>query len=221
MIASLVTHLGINTCDMSLPASGSQPTITQLEDASKSFIRLVVGIPTDEDSEDADHIYNRHRAFLHASLLYVDLRNAIRCEDGPRIISHWSWWLVYFLAAKRSNYSHEAANLMANLKTDFSPWLAHIVTHNHTVNITGKPGKGKAIDMAVEHQNLVIKGALRSSGANISASHLETRSLASQMLHEAAAMTHSQVLASVNTSTHKEGESIADIAKVVEVLTTE
>ena len=75
-------------------------------------------------------------------------------------------WLIYFLATGRRNYSNEAVNLLANLKADFSKWLAYIVTYNRTVNSSGKPGQGREIDMAasVEHHNLVIKTALRSSG---------------------------------------------------------
>lgn len=213
--ASLLGHLGIASCDVSIPgAAGGQPTMYDLQQLSQSFVKEIVDIPRDEDSETADHLFNRHRSFINASLLYTNLRNAVRREDGPRIISLWNWWLVYFVATKRSNYSHEAANL----KADFSPWLSHIVTMNRTVNITGVPGKGKAIDMAVEHHNLIIKDALRTSGANISANHLQTISLASQMLHETAAITDSQVLASVNTSNHKESVSRQEIEKIVELL---
>ena len=89
-------------------------------------------------------------------------------------------------AAGSKNYAKEAANLLANLKADFSQWMAYIVSHNRCVNTTGTPGKAKAIDMALEHHNLIIKNALRSSGANLTEHHLRVISLAAPVLHEAA-----------------------------------
>ena len=69
------------------------------------------------------------------------------------------------------------------------------MVHNRTVNSSGQPGHGKAIDMAVEHHNLVIKTAVRSSGGNITLHHLKMMSLASQMLHDAAVLCDEDVLA--------------------------
>ena len=43
-------------------------------------------------------MYNFQRLFLQMALLYEDLRDAIKHEDGPRIIMHWRMWLLYFLA---------------------------------------------------------------------------------------------------------------------------
>ena len=65
---------------------------------------------------------------------------------------------LMIMASYRKNYSQEAANLLAMLTADFSPMIGYIVTHNRTVNIT-YPGKGKVIDMAIEHHTLVIKNA--------------------------------------------------------------
>ena len=47
-------------------------------------------MPTKSD----DPVYSMHRSFLHTAFLYVDLRNAIRYEDGPHIIRQWKLWLL-------------------------------------------------------------------------------------------------------------------------------
>ena len=47
--------------------------------------------------------------------------------------------------------------------------------------------------MAVEHHNLVIKTALRSSGGSITLHHLRVISLASQLLHDAALLCDQEV----------------------------
>ena len=46
--------------------------------------------------------YSLHRSFLYSGLLYVDLRNAIRNEEGPHIFKHWA---VLFLAMNKKNYA--------------------------------------------------------------------------------------------------------------------
>lgn len=104
--------------------------------------------------ESHDPVYHLHRSFLHLAFLYSDLREAIRWENGPQIIRHWKWWLPRFLATGRKNYATESVHLIRNLSADFPKHLAYIATHNRTVNIHGKPGRGKPVDQLVEHYNL-------------------------------------------------------------------
>lgn len=101
-----------------------------------------------------DPSYARHRAFLHTAFLYVDLRNAIRYEDGVHIIRMWKLWLPRFIGTGRKNYATECVHLVANLFADLPKHLAFITMHNRTVNTQGKLGRGKPIDQMVEHYNL-------------------------------------------------------------------
>ena len=48
-------------------------------------------------AEDSDEVYAYHRAVCNMGFLYDALRNAIRYEDGPKIIRLWRYWLIYFL----------------------------------------------------------------------------------------------------------------------------
>ena len=86
--------------------------------------------------------------------MYIDLRNAIRSEEGQHIIRLWKHWSVLFLGLNKSNYSKEAMNLLANINASYPKWLTYIVTHNRTVNTHGKAGHGKPIDQMLEHYNL-------------------------------------------------------------------
>ena len=104
--------------------------------------------------ESNDPIYCIHTAFLHLAYSYIDLREAIRWEDGPQIIRHWKWWLPRFLATGCSNYASEAVNMIANLIADYPKHIAYIATNNRTVNTKGKPGHGKPVDQMIEHYNL-------------------------------------------------------------------
>lgn len=211
LTASLLTFLNVSSTSAELACEETTLTDQWLLQTAERFANQVLTVPTDEDAADADHMYNFHRSFLQMALLYEDLRDAIKHEDGPRIIQHWRMWLLYFLASKRTNYSSEAANLLANLKADFSKWLAYVVTHNRTVNSSGRPGHGKAIDMAVEHHNLVIKTAIRSSSGNITLHHLKVISLASQMLHDAAVLCDEEVLGAHTGAQHQTTTAERDI----------
>ena len=101
-----------------------------------------------------DPMYSLHRSFLHLGFLYVDLRNAIQWENGPHIIQQWKLWLPRFLGTGCKNYAGESVHLVANLIADFPKHLAYIAIHNRTVNTQGKPGRGKPVDMLLEHYNL-------------------------------------------------------------------
>ena len=81
-------------------------------------------------TNSSDPAYSMHRCFMHGMFQYVDLRNAIRYEDGPEIIRSWKHWLLYFLGAGRKNYTYEAVNMLCNLKCNYPPHIAYIITHN-------------------------------------------------------------------------------------------
>ena len=59
-----------------------------------------------------------------------------------------------FLGSGRRNYSTEAANLLPNLKADWSPCMDYIQTYDRTVNMTGESGGSKPIDQMLEYYNL-------------------------------------------------------------------
>ena len=103
------------------------------------------------EKHSEDPVYLLHRTFLHLGYLYIDLREASKWESGPQIICHWKLWLPRFLATKCKNYASE---LLSNLTATFPKHIAYIITHNQTVNTTGKPGHGKPIDQLMEHYNL-------------------------------------------------------------------
>ena len=215
LTASLITFLNISATSNLIVQDATIITKSLLNETAERFANEVLVIGTDEDDHDADNLYNFHRSFLRMALLYEDLRKAIKYVDGPRVIQHWRMWLPYFLTTKRSNYSNEAANLLANLKADFSKRLAYIVTHNRAVNSPGISGHGKAIDMAVEHHNLVIKTALRSSCGSITLHHLRVISLASQLLHDAAPLCDQEVYAPHVGTRHTSTSAEKDIQMMI------
>ena len=63
--------------------------------------------------------------------------------SGPHNVHHWKIWIPHFLGVGMKNYTHEAVNMIANLKADLLTHIAYIATHNRTVNMLGKEGRGK------------------------------------------------------------------------------
>ena len=83
LMASLTRFVGMQTPEQAPPSAGTGIIFQWLTDQARDFVEQVVAVPRDHiELLRADQIFNRHRCYLHASLLYHDLRNAIRCEDG-------------------------------------------------------------------------------------------------------------------------------------------
>ncbi len=120
-----------------------------LQDTAEKLVTKIL-MPHQPD----DPVYHLHSAFLHHAFLYIDLREAIRWENGPQIVRHWKSWLPQFLGTGRKNYAAECVYHIANLSADFPKHMAYIATHNRTVNMYGQPGRGKPVDQLNEHYNL-------------------------------------------------------------------
>lgn len=108
-----------------------------------------------DDPAYIDPVYHLHHVFLHHAFLYVDLREAIRWENGPQIVRHRKWWLPCFLGTGKKNSASESVHTLCNLVADFPKHMAYIVTHNRTGNVDGKPGHGKPVDQMIEHYNFL------------------------------------------------------------------
>ena len=147
--ASILPILNIQTPSASILSH--QLSQEWLHDVAEKIVRDVLMI---RPSPSTDPVYDFHRNLLHHMYMYIDLREAIRWENGPQIIRHWKWWLPRFLATGCRNYAAESVNLIANLKADFPKHISYIATHNKTVNTSGVAGRGKAIDQFIEHYNL-------------------------------------------------------------------
>ena len=153
-MAAICGHLGISSCHepFSIP---EEDQVQWLQRTAQTIYEKTIRVrdpPIYEEDDDA--VYAYHRTLLHMGYLYVNLRTAIRWENGPEIIRMWRYWLPLFLGAGKVNYSSEAANFLANLAADWSPEMCYIHTHHRTVNSSGKVAHGKPIDQLVEHYNL-------------------------------------------------------------------
>ena len=148
LLAAICTQLSIQSPDDAIAHESNQ---LWLESKAEEITSMTL-YPT----STSDPVHNLHRSFLHTAFLYIDLRNAIRWENGPQIIRHWKLWLPRFLGTGCKNYATEAANQIVNIMARFPRHIAYIAVHNRTVNMDGHPGHGKAIDQLMEHYNLYV-----------------------------------------------------------------
>ena len=147
LVAAICDHFCIGSTSDELQHN---PTKEWLESTAKAIVSKTI-LPAESAN---DLVHALHRSLLHAIFLYIDLREAIRYEDGNQVIRQWKFWLVYFLGNSRKNYALEAVTMLSNIYANFPHHIAHIVVHNRFVNTTGKEGHGKPLDMMVEHYNL-------------------------------------------------------------------
>ena len=146
LIASIMTHLKVTKPTDQIEHPSTQKWLQE------TATELVSSILMPKPSSDPVHQLNK--SFIHLAFLYVDLREAIRWENGPQIVRHWKLWLPRFLATGCKNYASEAVHHIWNLVAEFPRHIAYICIHNQTANMQGKPGQGKPLDQLIEHYNL-------------------------------------------------------------------
>ena len=147
LLANICKQLGVENPSDTIPMHST--TLEWLEQTSTSIVQNTFFRADSEDNQ-----YSFRRSFLRAAYHYIDLRNAIKHENGDHIIRLWKFWLLYFLGSGCKNYATEAANLICNLQADFLKAIAFVARHNRTVIVDGCPGHGKPIDQMIEHYNL-------------------------------------------------------------------
>ncbi|CAH1240866.1 Hypp6138 [Branchiostoma lanceolatum] len=91
-----------------------------------------------------DDLLEFSTSLLYHLMLYIELRQSIRYKNGPAIISHW---LATFPGTGRSQYSTEAANLIASVVADWPEAVSVLATNNRTVNTHDREGHGKPIGL--------------------------------------------------------------------------
>ena len=128
LLHTFKAHLAANICTLLGITSVAEPIPHEdsLEWLRSTAERLIAATLMPEAASADDHVYTMHRAFLHFAFLYVDLRNAIRYEDGEHIVRHWKMWLPRFIGTRRKNYATESIHLLASLTADLPRHMAYI-----------------------------------------------------------------------------------------------
>ena len=126
-----------------------------------------------KNAKDSDHVLSYACEVLTLGLLYLEFVDAIRSGDGSRILRCWKFFLLYFKASNRVNYSIEAFTLLAQERYLFSPRMSMQLKWSRTVNVHGRQGKNISCDLHLEHLNRECKNAMCGLGANLNGTSVE------------------------------------------------
>ena len=115
-----------------------------------------------------DGVFNYSSAVLNDGLLLLELRDAIREGDGPRVIRCWKFMLLHWRHAKHTKYSLEALYLIAAVNATATQRIAHELIWCRFINTRGVPGGNIPVDLFMEHLNRTLKDYLLGLGPNVS-----------------------------------------------------
>lgn len=125
--------------------------------------------PTDQNPEPKDDIFDYHCGFMNMALLLRNFMDAVKEGDGDRIITCVKMFLLHFKqdGTGSTKYALEALYHLFQLSALLSPREAERMKWNRTVNNQGSPGCNVAMDLALEHDNHLLKDMIRGLGANV------------------------------------------------------
>ena len=105
-----------------------------------------------------DHKIEYAKCLLWHGLNEMCRYDALKENDGQRIICHWKFDLLSFFEENHNKYFIYAVRLLSNVSGGVSTRLAHQLTYNRTVNIRGGSGRNVEKDLHCEHLNQRYKG---------------------------------------------------------------
>ena len=126
--------------------------------------------PTDQNPKPKDDMFDYHCGFMNMALLLRNFMDAVKEGDGETIIRCIKMFLLHFKqdGSGSTKYALETLFHMFQMYALLSPREAERIKCNRTVINHGKPGCNVAMDLALEHDNRLIKDMIRGLGANIS-----------------------------------------------------
>ncbi|KAK3103574.1 hypothetical protein FSP39_020297 [Pinctada imbricata] len=102
--------------------------------------------------------------------------DAIKENDGTRMIIHWKCDMPEFYEMNHTKYFIFAFRLLTAVNGGSSPRLARQVTWNRTVNVSGGVGKNIEMDLHMEHMNRDYKESIKSAGGQLTQQTIERHS---------------------------------------------
>ena len=119
-----------------------------------------------EDDIEGDHVMRYAVEVLSQGLLYMEFSDSIREGDGDRTLHCWRYLMLVFEARRRTNYSIEALNLLAQCHFFMSQRQALQLIWSRGINVHGIPGHNIPCDLYMEHLNRICKEAVRTLASN-------------------------------------------------------
>ena len=127
----------------------------------------------DDISCSGDGVTNYAIEVMSLGIFYLNYKDAVREDDGDRVLVCWKYLLPLFKVSDRRNYSLEVHRMLYSYYFTMSPRQKHQLLWSRFVNVHGKVGRNIANDLHMEHLNRVCKNAVRGIGAKKSEESLK------------------------------------------------
>ena len=178
---------------------------------------------TEAPSGDRDHKFEYTKALIFHGLLSLCKRDAIRENDGPRMLLHWRLDMLYFFASNHPKYFIYGHCLLTDTTGGASEAIAFQLTWNRTVNIAGGEGKNIVADLHMEHLNRAYKESVKAAGGQLTAATVERHSQMLGLQQELTDLFNENIAATRNIGSRKRGivERRKDIEFIIRVLQRE
>ena len=122
----------------------------------------------DADQEtNIDHRYEYTKALMWRGLGEMVRNDAVRENDGDRMIRHWRYDLLEFYEQHHPKYFICAHRLLTDVNGGTSERIKHQLKWNRTVNNRGGLGHNIEMDLQMEFFNREYKEAVKSAGGNL------------------------------------------------------
>lgn len=116
-----------------------------------------------KQSTGLDSKYEYSRALVFCGLFLRAMRDAVRENDGDRMLLHWRWLMPYFYEEGHKHYFILTERLLLSVAGAVSQRLAQQITWNRTISNNGGIGKNIAGDLKMEHLIGEYKGKCKKS----------------------------------------------------------
>ncbi|XP_038062978.1 uncharacterized protein LOC119733651 [Patiria miniata] len=123
-----------------------------------------------------DRVREYNKSVIFHGLNFLIRRDAIRQNDGNRMIAHWKSDLVTFLTGTHNKYMVLAHRLLMGVNGAFSDRIAKTLVWNRTVNPSGCPGRNIAMDLQMEMLNKTYKENVRVSRGKLTSATINRHS---------------------------------------------
>ena len=123
--------------------------------------------PTGQNPKPKNDIFDYHCGFINITLLLRNFMDALKEGDGERIIRCITMFLLYFKQDGSGSIKYALEAYMFQMYALLIPREAQRMKWSRTVDNHGQAGCNVAMDLALEHDNHLMKDMIRGLGANI------------------------------------------------------
>ena len=228
MLACACQILGCNTVEetLQLPSGIDRAPVAQqwayISNLSEKIVDKCTLIDISSSVDDTtDRVFNYARVLCHYGALLLEFKDAWAEGDGDRVFCCWRLMMPHFKVWGRSKYALEALRLQLQVKSLFSPMLAHQAKWDRFVNSKGGQGNNIPTDLYNEHIVKLLKNVITTMGSNLTTQGLQRAARSVSSVFAVSKQYDKESGVPVISTAHSTASDAYDVSKVVAVVLKE